>query len=139
MRLQDLLRELGRTLDEAAGPAGGQPKAEKRPPAKSVEVRKTSGEVPEARSLEEDVQRPERAVVDADDEAEAIAARRSPAAEANARRSMRQTTECSTRGSARSRPTLPRRQGRLDAPPCATRRLARDSRAAGLAARSTDP
>ena len=50
-----------------------------------MEVRKTSREVPEARSLEEDVQRPERAVVDADDEAEAIAARRIAAAEANAR------------------------------------------------------
>ena len=85
MRLQDLLRELGRTMDQAAGQRTGQAKAEKRLPPKSMEVRKTSREVPEARSLEEDVQRPERAVVDADDEAEAIAARRIAAAEANAR------------------------------------------------------
>jgi hypothetical protein len=73
VRLQDLLRELGRTLDEAAGPTA-KPSA-----------RKTLESTPEARSLEEDVQRPERAVVDADDEAEAIAARRIAAAEANAR------------------------------------------------------
>jgi len=85
VRLQDLLRELGRTLDEASVQRTGQPKAEKRLPPKSVAVRKPSEDVPEARSLEEDVQRPERAVVDADDEAEAIAARRIAAAEANAR------------------------------------------------------
>jgi hypothetical protein len=85
VRLQDLLRELGRTLDEASVKRTGQPKAEQRLPPKSVQVQKPSREVPEARSLEVDVQRPERAVVDADDEAEAIAARRIAAAEANAR------------------------------------------------------
>ncbi len=85
VRLQDLLRELGRTLDEAGGQRAGAALAVKRPPPKSVGVRRAGGDVPEARSLEENVQRPERAVVDSDDEAEAIAARRIAAAEANAR------------------------------------------------------
>ena len=85
VRLQDLLRDLGKTLDEAAGPRG-RPASARLPPAEEVEERgslETTGS--ESRSLEEDVRRPERKVVDADDEAEAIAARRIAAAEANAR------------------------------------------------------
>jgi hypothetical protein len=56
-RLQDLLRDLGKTLESAT----------------------------EGRSLEEEVRRPERVEVDTDDEAEAVVARRRAAAEANAR------------------------------------------------------
>jgi hypothetical protein len=85
VRLQDLLRELGRTLDEAASQRSGQTKAGRPPTAKRVSERKSLDATSEAKSLEEDVQRPERAVVDADDEAEAIAARRIAAAEANSR------------------------------------------------------
>ncbi len=74
MRLQDLLRELGKTLDTAAG-------AQHSP-------RKTPGSLettPQVRSLEEDVRRPQRAPVDSDDEAEAIVAKRIAAAESNLR------------------------------------------------------
>jgi hypothetical protein len=83
-RLQDLLRELGKTLDEAAGPRG-RPSSVRLPPAEEVEERASLETVREAQSLEQDVRRPERKVVDADDEAEVIAARRIAAAEANAR------------------------------------------------------
>ncbi|MGH7498725.1 MAG: hypothetical protein ACREL3_07735 [Gemmatimonadales bacterium] len=58
VRLQDLLRKLGSTLDESTT---------------------------EARSLEEEVRRPQRVEVDTDDQAEAVIARRRAAAEANAR------------------------------------------------------
>ena len=85
VRLQDLLRELGRTLDEAASHRSGQPKPGLRPAAKKLMERTSLEATPEAISLEEDVRRPERAVVDADDEAEAIVAKRIAAAEANAR------------------------------------------------------
>jgi hypothetical protein len=85
VRLQDILRELGRTLDEAASQRPGQTKVGRPPTARKDSERKSLEATSEARSLEEDVQRPERAVVDADDEAEAIAARRIAAAEANAR------------------------------------------------------
>jgi hypothetical protein len=83
-RLQDLLRELGKTIDEAAGPRG-RPASARLPPAEEVEERGSLETMPEARSLEEGVRRPERTVVDADDEAEAIVARRIAASEANAR------------------------------------------------------
>lgn len=83
-RLQNLLRELGKTLDQAAGPRG-RPASVRLPPAEEVEERGSLEEMPEARSLEEDIRRPERIVVDSDDEAEAIAARRIAAVEANAR------------------------------------------------------
>ena len=83
-RLQDLLRELGKTLDTAAGQRG-RPVPGRLPAPKRVEPPRSLEATTEARSLEEDVQRPTRAVVDADDEAEAIVARRIAAAEANAR------------------------------------------------------
>ena len=56
--MQDVLRQLGGVLEAST---------------------------PEARSLEEDVSRPQRVEVDKDDEAEAVIARRRAAAEANAR------------------------------------------------------
>lgn len=83
-RLQDLLRQLGKTLDEAAGPRG-RPASVRLPPAEEVEERGSLETMPERGSLEGDVRRPERRVVDSDDEAEAIAARRIAAAEANTR------------------------------------------------------
>ncbi len=83
-RLQDLLRELGRTLDGAAGPRG-RPAATRLPPAEEVEDR-TSLETPVVvRSLEAEVRRPQRLEVDSDDEAEAVIARRRAAAEAHGR------------------------------------------------------
>lgn len=83
-KLQDLLRELSRTLDGPPGPRG-RPGPVRLPPAKEVEDRRSLESTPEVRSLETEVRRPERTVVDADDEAEAIVARRIAAAEANAR------------------------------------------------------
>ena len=78
-RLENLLRELGRTLDQASGPAGGA--TERRlPPGRNVE----DGVSPEMQSLEIDPRRGERPVVDQDDEAEQVIARRRAAAEANA-------------------------------------------------------
>ena len=91
-RLEDLLRDLGRTLEKASGPRGkasgprGRPASAPLPPAEEAEERATlESNSPEDRSLEEEVRRPERKVVDTDEEAEAIAARRIAAAEANAR------------------------------------------------------
>lgn len=98
MRLQDLMRELGKTLQDAAGspPPPSLPRklpTAKRPP---IPTRRPSPLVvsgeggsletdSEVQSLEGDVRRPQRAEVDSDDEAEAIAARRIAAAEANRR------------------------------------------------------
>ena len=76
LRLEDLLRDLGRTLDQASGPAGRAPDR-RLPAAQEVEER-------EAQSLEIDPRRRERAVVDQDDTAEQVIARRLAAAEANA-------------------------------------------------------
>jgi hypothetical protein len=82
-RLENLLRELGRTLDQASGPAGRAPDR-RLPPAQEVEERESLEVAPEAQSLEVDPRRGERAVVDQDDEAERVIARRLAAAEANA-------------------------------------------------------
>lgn len=72
-RLQELLRDLGRTLDQAAGPQG-RPADHRLPPAAEVEDRRTleaSAEVEER-----EARRRERPMVDQDDEAEAVVARR---------------------------------------------------------------
>jgi hypothetical protein len=82
-RLEDLLRGLGRTLDQASGPTGRKPDR-RLPPAEEVEERESLEITPEVYSLETDVRRAERAVVDQDDEAEEVVARRIAAAEANA-------------------------------------------------------
>jgi hypothetical protein len=98
MRLQDLLRELGKTLEDAAGSqrppspsrkpatATRPPISAKRPaPIAASEEARSLESTSEVRSLEEDVRRPQRAEVDSDDEAEAIVAKRIAAAEANLR------------------------------------------------------
>ena len=89
MRLQDVLRELGRTIENAANPQR-QPQVRRQPPTKRLPPVQTSDE---GRSLDgirgaeprDRLRRPQRAEVDSDDEAEAIIARRIAAAEANAR------------------------------------------------------
>jgi hypothetical protein len=82
LRLEELLRELGRTLDQASGPAGRPP--DRRLPSAEEQEETGSLEVtPEVRSLETTGGRPERAVVDQDDEAEQVIARRLKAAAAN--------------------------------------------------------
>jgi hypothetical protein len=82
-RLEDLLRDLGRTLDQASGPAGRKPDRRLQP-AEEVEERESLEITPEVHSLETDSRRAERAVVDQDDEAERVVARRIAASEANA-------------------------------------------------------
>ncbi len=83
MRLEQLLRELGRTLDQTAGPAVRRPDRQL-PAAKDVEEGRSLEVAPVVRSLESGPVRGERAVVDQDDEAERIVAQRIAAAEANA-------------------------------------------------------
>jgi hypothetical protein len=98
MRLQDLLRELGKTLEDAAGsprqpPTARKPPTGKRPPISArrpapLVASEEGGSLEtasEVRSLEGEVRRPQRAEVDSDDEAEAIVAKRIAAAEANLR------------------------------------------------------
>jgi hypothetical protein len=80
-RLEDLLRELGRTLEQGSGPGGRAPDR-RLPPAEEVEERESLEVNPEVRSLEIDPRRQARAEVDQDDEAERIVARRTAAAEA---------------------------------------------------------
>ncbi len=81
-RLEQLLRQLGTSLDQVAGPMGRAPdrtlpEAEAEEDAESLEV------APEVQSLETDARRPSRAIVDQDDEAEQVVARRLRAADAN--------------------------------------------------------
>jgi hypothetical protein len=83
-RLEQLLRQLGASLDEAAagGPMGRAPdrpltEAEAEEDTESLEV------APEVQSLETDVRRPSRPTVDQDDEAERVVAGRLRAADAN--------------------------------------------------------
>jgi hypothetical protein len=80
-RLEMFLREMERALNQAAGPAGRQASA-RLPDAEEVEELESREVHPEVESLEVDVRRPERVVVDRDDEAEAVEARRVAAAAA---------------------------------------------------------
>ena len=82
LRLEDLLRELGRTLDQGSGPLG-RPADRSLPPAEEVEEAESLEVSPEVRTLESLARRPERAVVDLDDEAERVAARRIAETEAH--------------------------------------------------------
>lgn len=81
-RLDELLRNLGRTL-ERAGPAG-RPPDHRLPPAREVENRQSLETTPQVRSLETEPRRPQRTPVDQDDDAEQLVARRIAAAEARA-------------------------------------------------------
>ena len=80
-RLEQLLRQLGRTLEEAAGP-GGRPPDRALPPAEEEE-RDSLEVTPEVRSLEEHSARTARTEVDQDDDAELVVERRREAAEAH--------------------------------------------------------
>jgi hypothetical protein len=82
-RLEALLREFERALDEGAG-AGplGRRSAERLPGAEDVEERDSLEQAPRVVSLETDVARPERAMVSQDDGAERLVARRIAAEEA---------------------------------------------------------
>jgi hypothetical protein len=82
LRLEELLRDLGRTLDQASGPGGRAPDR-RLPSAEEVEEVESRALPPEVRSLETDPARRERAVVDQDEDAERVVARRLEAAEAN--------------------------------------------------------
>ena len=83
-QLEQLLRQLGRTLDQAGGPLGRTPdrplpSAGEQEEGESLEV------APVARSLESDATRSTRVTVDQDDEAERVAARRIVDAEGRTR------------------------------------------------------
>ena len=81
LRLEALLRDLGRTLDQASGPVGRAP--DRRLPSAEEEEEVESLEVePEVQSLETAPGRPKRAVVDQDEQVEQVVARRLQAAEA---------------------------------------------------------
>lgn len=80
-RLEELLRNLGRTLDRGAGPMGRAPDRNL-PPAEEVEERQSLETTPEVRSLETEPHRAPRVEVDQDDDAERLVARRIAAAEA---------------------------------------------------------
>ena len=81
-RLEQLLRQLGRSLEEAAGP-GGRPPDRPLPPAEEEEERESLEAIPEVQSLEIDPARAPRVEVDQDDEAERVVARRLRVADAN--------------------------------------------------------
>jgi hypothetical protein len=83
MRLEALLRDLGRTLDQSAGPSGRAPDRPL-PSADEVEERGSLEGIPTVRSLESTPARRAQAVVNRDDEAERVVAGRIAAAEANA-------------------------------------------------------
>ncbi|HEX3233734.1 MAG TPA: hypothetical protein VHR41_06030 [Gemmatimonadales bacterium] len=74
-QLELLLRQLGRTLDQAGGPLGRLPDRPI-PPAAEQEERESLEVMPVSRSLETDVARSSRVTVDQDDEAERVIARR---------------------------------------------------------------
>jgi hypothetical protein len=83
-QLELLLRQLGRTLDQAGGPLGRAPDRPI-PPAEEQEERESLEEEPIARSLETDAPRSIRVEVDQDDEAERVVAGRLAAAEGRSR------------------------------------------------------
>jgi hypothetical protein len=83
-QLETLLRELGRTLEQAGQPPE-RPTVRTLPPAKATKPSGSPRAAPEGQSLEVDPVRGERAVVDQDDEAERVIEQRRAAAEANLR------------------------------------------------------
>ena len=83
-QLEQLLRQLGRTLDQSGGPLGRAPDRPI-PSADEQEDRESLEVAPVARSLETDPTRSARVTVDQDDEAERVAARRIAEAEGRIR------------------------------------------------------
>ena len=79
-RLERMLRDLQESLEEAA--QARQPEPVPLPSAEEVEERTSLEEVPEIRSLEEEVRRTPRTLVDRDDEAASYETRRIAAAAA---------------------------------------------------------
>ena len=79
-QLEELLRQLGRTLDKASGPKGRAPDRGL-PTADEVEDRQSLEVSSDVRSLERSSARSERVVVDQDEQAEQVVARRLAAAE----------------------------------------------------------
>lgn len=80
-RLEMLLREMERALDQASGPVG-RPASTRLPDEEEVEELDSLEVAPEVESLETDVRRPQRVAVDRDDEAEGVEVRRVAAAAA---------------------------------------------------------
>jgi hypothetical protein len=83
-QLELLLRQLGRTLDQAGGPLGRAPDRSL-PSAEEIEEGESLEVVPVARSLEGDASRATPVTVDQDDEAERVVARRIAEAEGRSR------------------------------------------------------
>ena len=79
-QLEQLLRQLGRTLDQAGGPLGRAPDRPI-PPAEEQEEGESLEVAPVVRSLETDATRGARVTVDQDDQAERVVARRIAEAE----------------------------------------------------------
>jgi hypothetical protein len=84
VQLEQLLRDLGRTLDEGRG-SGRQPQVRRLPSAGGAGSERSLEVEPQVQSLEAASAEGERAVVDQDDEAERLEQRRIAAAEANQR------------------------------------------------------
>lgn len=82
-RLEALLREFERALDQSAGRGPlGRPGPDRLPGAEEVEERATLETAARVVSLEDEVARPERPVTSHDEDAERLVARRIAAAEA---------------------------------------------------------
>lgn len=82
-RLEQLLRQLEQAVEQGGvGPPAGRPTAPRRPPVEPAEARQSLEATPRVVSLETPVRRAERAVVDHDEEAERVIARRAAAAAA---------------------------------------------------------
>jgi hypothetical protein len=83
-QLEQLLRQIGPTLDQAGGPLGRAPDRPI-PPAEEQEEGESLEVAPVARSLETDATRSTRVTVDQDDQAERVVARRIAEAEGRTR------------------------------------------------------
>ncbi|MFL5496516.1 MAG: hypothetical protein ACJ8DC_19180 [Gemmatimonadales bacterium] len=83
-QLEQLLRQLGHTLEQSGGPLGRAPDR-RIPTAEEQEERESLEVAPVARSLESEPTRSIRVTVDQDDEAERVAARRIAEAEGRIR------------------------------------------------------
>jgi hypothetical protein len=84
VQLEQLLRDLGRTLDEGRG-SGRQPQVRRLPSAGGAGSERSLEVEPQMQSLEAASAEGERAVVDQDDQAERLEQQRIAAAEANQR------------------------------------------------------